>query len=221
MSQKRPTPEQRQNASRRERRGAAREERRSASPEERRRRQEAERRRAVRRRVLWVGGGGAVLVALVVALVLATRTQAAPTIDGVQCNQLEGSVTHIHQHLAIFDRGKAVAVPAGIGTREANTSSPCLFWLHTHAGDGVIHVESPTKDAFTLGQFFDIWGQPLSRTKVTTLKADATHQIRAYVNGRLFRGDPRTIPLTAHALITLEAGPPWVTPQPYTFPQGD
>src|SRR5207253_9951624 len=97
-------------------------------------------------------------------------------------------------------------------------SSSCLFWLHTHATDGVIHVESPTKDAFTLGQFFDIWHQPLSRTQGASLKADARHQIRAYVNGHLYAGDLRTIPLTAHALITLEDGPPWVTPPPFSFP---
>jgi hypothetical protein len=220
MSQQRPTA-QGQGASRRERRSAARDERRSASPEERQRRQEAERRRALRRRLIWWGGGGAALVALVLALVLATRTQAAPTIDGVQCNQLEGSVTHIHQHLAIYDRGQPVVIPAGIGINDTNPSSSCLFWLHTHATDGVIHVESPTTGAYSLGQFFDIWRQPLSRTQVMALKADATHQIRAYVNGRLYRGDSRTIRLTAHALITLEYGPPWVAPPSFTFPAGD
>src|SRR5207248_711352 len=127
------------------------------------------------------GGGGAVLVALVVALVLANRTQAAPTIDGIQCNTNESFVSHIHQYLAIYDRGKPAAVPQGIGTDQTNS---CLFWLHTHAPNGVIHVESPNHDTYTLGQFFDIWHQPLSRTQVTSLKANATQHIRAYVNGR-------------------------------------
>jgi hypothetical protein len=39
--------------------------------------------------------------------------------------------------------------------------------------------------------------------------------IHTYVNGRLYRGDARTMPLTPHAQITLEYGPrwPWVPPR--------
>ena len=43
----------------------------------------------------------------------------------------------------------------------------CFYWLHTHAEDGIIHVESPsTTETFTLGQFFAEWGIPLSSTQV-------------------------------------------------------
>lgn len=155
----------------------------------------------------------------IVAIVFATRAQAAPTIAGIQCNQSEGAVTHIHQHLAIYDKGTPVAVPAGIGIDDARS---CLFWLHTHDASGVIHVESPNRGAtYTLGQFFDVWGQPLSGTRVASVTATGSHRVRAYVNGHLYAGDPRAIPLTAHERITLEVGPPWVTPPSFTFPQGD
>ena len=42
------------------------------------------------------------------------------------------------------------------------TSGSCFSWLHTHASDGIIHIESPVKRTFTLGDFFDLWSQPLS-----------------------------------------------------------
>ena len=35
----------------------------------------------------------------------------------------------------------------------------CFAWLHTHAADGVVHIESPTKRTYTLGNFFDVWGR--------------------------------------------------------------
>jgi len=40
------------------------------------------------------------------------------------------------------------------------------MWLHTHAADGIIHTESPVERTYTLGDFFDIWGQPLGRHQV-------------------------------------------------------
>jgi hypothetical protein len=198
-----------------------RKQRRSAPREARRQREEAARLRQRRRRWIWWGGGGAALVALIVALVFMNRANAAPTIDGIQCNTSEGAVTHIHQHLALYLKGQPFPVPGGIGI-DTTRATPCLYWLHTHASDGIIHLESPTANAtYTLGQFFDIWQSPLSHTRLLTLKANGTHSIRAYVNGRLYHGDPRAIPLTSHERITLEYGPPWVTPPPFTFPAGD
>ena len=191
--------------------------RRSANREARRQREEAARRRQQRRRWVWWGGGTVIVFALVGAVIFASRANAAPTIDGIQCQTNEALVYHIHAHLVIYDRGQSVLVPQGTGIDQTRG---CLFWLHTHTPDGIIHVESPTQTTYTLGQFFDIWGQPLSRTQVTSLKADSTHHLRVYVQGRRYGGDPRAIPLTAHELITLEYGPPWRPPPSFTFPQG-
>ena len=91
----------------------------------------------------------------------------------------------------------------------------CLYWLHTHNATGVIHVESPVQRVYTLGQFFDIWGQPLSTTQV----GRATGSVTAFLNGKRFSGDPRSIKLTPHALIQLDVGKV-VPPQPFTFPAG-
>ena len=194
--------------------------RRLARREAERQRADDARRRRRQRRWVWWGGGGIIVLALIVAVVFASRANAAPTIDGIQCNTSEGAATHIHQHLSIDIKGQPFAVPGGIGI-DNTRATPCLYWLHTHDASGVIHVESPTGDTYTLGNFFDIWQTPLSRTQLMTLMATKTHSVRAYVNGRLYRGDPRSIPLMAHALITLEYGPPWVSPPSFTFPAGE
>jgi len=138
------------------------------------------------------------------------------TIDGITCDQAEGAVFHIHQHLTILDRGKPVAIPSDVGRPLAGS---CLYWIHTHTPDGLIHVESPKFRTFLLGNFFDIWGQPLSATAVgpARVKKDG---LRVYVNGDRYKGDPRKIELAQHTDVTLEAGAPYSKPVPFTDWQG-
>ena len=62
-------------------------------------------------------------------------------------------------------------------------------------------VESPVKRTFTLGNFFDIWGQPLSSNQV--LQYSDGKPLRVFVNGKPYTGDPRAIELQAHTLIAL------------------
>src|SRR5947209_4996335 len=105
----------------------------------------------------------------------ASTTQTGP-VDGVKCGPTEQLAYHIHSHLAVYVDGKLRALPGGIGipgSAVQNTSEgpvaaggQCIYWLHTHAPDGVIHVESPTQRVYTLGNFFDEWHQPLSASKV-------------------------------------------------------
>lgn len=132
-------------------------------------------------------------------------------IDGIQCNQSEGAVVHIHAHLQLFDRGRRVTVPAYIGISPAGN---CLYWLHTHAADGIIHIESPVNKTFTLGEFFNIWQQPLSRTRADGIAAPRGHRLRVTVNGRVWPGDPRAIPLRDHEEIVIQNGPPYAKGTP-------
>jgi hypothetical protein len=90
------------------------------------------------------------------------------------------------------------------------------MWLHTHSADGIIHIESPVKRVYTLGNLFDIWGEPLDRDHLGSAQGPVT----ALFNGRLFTGQPRQIPLLAHAQIQLEVGRPLVAPEQMTFPSG-
>jgi hypothetical protein len=64
--------------------------------------------------------------------------------------------------------------------------------------------------------FFDEWGQPLSQHQVGPAQSTVT----AIYNGQHYPGNPRNIPLNAHAQIQLEVGKPLVAPQHITFPKG-
>ncbi len=132
----------------------------------------------------------------------------------------EGTALHTHQHIDIFVHGTAVPVPAYIGVNETELFiSP----IHTHDTTGIIHVESPTIQKFTLGQFFDIWGVAFSKNSIGGYTADATSTLAVYVNGKKFEGDPRSIELTAHEEIVVTYGSPKELPkipENYTFPEG-
>jgi hypothetical protein len=130
-------------------------------------------------------------------------------IDGIRCDTMEGAVEHIHSHLQIFNRGHAVEVPAQIGIMQI---AGCLYWLHTHAGDGIIHIEAPTARTFTLGQFFDVWGEALSRTQASSVRAPHGRTLRVTVNGRPWTRDPRAIPLRDREEIVIQNGPPYARP---------
>jgi hypothetical protein len=147
-------------------------------------------------------------------------------VDGISCQTTEQLVFHIHAHLTIFVNGSPRQVPAGIGipgSQPQTTQSgvvaaggSCLYWLHTHAADGIIHIESPVHRTFTLGQVFDEWGQPLGPNQV----GPASGHVVAIYNGKVFHGNPRDIPLRAHAQIQLEVGTPLIAPEAITFPSG-
>jgi hypothetical protein len=145
------------------------------------------------------------------------------SVDGIQCLGSEQLLFHIHAHLAIFVNGVARKVPSAIGITNGQVQNTpqgqfaangnCFYWLHTHGADGIIHIESPQQRTFTLGNFFDIWGQKLSAQQV----GPAIGPVTAIYNNQLYQGNPRNIPLTAHAQIQLDVGTPRVAPQSVTF----
>lgn len=104
----------------------------------------------------------------------------------------------------------------------ANTGirSSCLFWLHTHDDTGLIHGEADVAANYTLGQFFTVWGQPLSSADVLGERAAPGEEVPVVVNGERHSGDPRTVPLMAHEQIVVQLGPPFPTPPSFTFPPG-
>ena len=134
-------------------------------------------------------------------------------VNGISCNAQEGQRIHIHQHLAIFDHGKEMTVPQFIGIPQA---SRCIYWLHTHTPDGIIHVEAPRDRSFALGDFFAVWGQPLDRTHAASATTRKRESMRVFLNGVRYTGNPAQIPLTAHADIVIEVGPPFTKPARFT-----
>jgi hypothetical protein len=147
-------------------------------------------------------------------------------VDGIRCQTSEQLLFHIHAHLSIFVNGTQKQVPGGIGIPGSQVQQTakgpvaeggsCIYWLHTHAPDGIIHVESPVHRTFTLGNLFDEWGQPLGPSQLGT---ESGHVVAIY-NGKVYKGNPRDIPLNAHAQIQLEVGKPLIAPQTITFSSG-
>lgn len=152
------------------------------------------------------------------SLAPAGSPQPGQSVDGIQCQAGEQVAVHTHSRLTIFVDGQSKAVPAGVGIADPQLQpgigvpfvarGACFSWLHTHAADGIIHTEAPVRQRFTLGDFFDVWGQPLSSTQVGPAKGHVT----ALINNRVWLGDPRDIPLLAHSQIQLEVGSPLVAP---------
>ena len=145
----------------------------------------------------------------------ASSTAPGTTIDGlIQCAPLEQLAYHIHVHLQVYVNGAPRALPGAIGMLDPvsqNTAygpffsaQKCIYWLHTHASDGIIHIESPTARIYTLGQFFDEWRQPLSPSAV----AGNSGKVTAIVDGKPWKGAPQDIPLKPHATIELAVGSP-------------
>ena len=172
------------------------------------------------------GPEGGVPIPVAAPLASTATAAAGNRVDGISCQANEQTIFHIHAHLTIFVHGSPRQVPAGIGIPGAQaqntpqgpfiSAGTCFYWLHTHAADGIIHIESPVQRTYTLGDFFDEWGQPLGPGRV----GPATGPVVAIYNGQRYEANPRDIPLNAHAQIQLEVGKPLVAPERITFPSG-
>ena len=164
------------------------------------------------------------------APLLATASSSATgaPVDGLTCRTEKNEVVkyHVHVHLTFFVNGAQRALPAGIGitkpylTEHISSGTfldvgiyDCLYWLHTHVADGIIHVEAPSKQTFTLGQFFDVWRQPLSSSRV----GPAHGKVTVYSNGHLVTGNPRDVVLPPGGDLQIDVGTPVVAFQPFTF----
>ncbi|HEX4391358.1 MAG TPA: hypothetical protein VH084_07420 [Mycobacterium sp.] len=112
----------------------------------------------------------------------------------------EGNVEHIHAHLDVLVDGQTVPVPADIGIDvDRRTISP----LHTHDASGVLHIESPAKRQFSLGEFFSEWQVSLSEDNLGGLRTGGGNVVRIFVNGAQWTGNPGAIMLGAHDEIAV------------------
>jgi hypothetical protein len=151
---------------------------------------------------------------------------AGQEVDGISCQSGFRLLFHWHAALTVFVNGNQSQIPAGVGivepkeTRNSKGQSyiqegKCFYWLHTHALDGVIHIESPVRRGFTLGDFFDEWGLPLGTDQVGPAKGHVT----AFYDGKVYQGNPRGIPLVDKAQIQLDVGTPLIAPDLIPFPK--
>jgi hypothetical protein len=146
----------------------------------------------------------------------------ALSVDGIQCNSSEQLLFHIHAHLDVFVNGQLMYIPSQIGI----IPDKCIYWLHTHDESGIIHIESPIKSDFTLGQFFDLWKIKLNNSEVFNNVFNQTGSnniLQIYIKGnKLPNGtNYRDVKLHAHDEIALIYGtPPANIPSKYEFPEG-
>jgi hypothetical protein len=151
---------------------------------------------------------------------LGARAVRARPIAGLRCTR--GSARRYGVHLELFAGRRVVLIPPGIDIAPPRTRAGayvrggrCSYPLRTREPTGVIEVD-PAGGTRTLGQFFAIWGRPLTHNAMAGFRG----RVRAYVNGRPHRGDPRAIPLARHVQIVLEVVG-YVRPHAaYRFPPG-
>lgn len=142
---------------------------------------------------------------------------------------------HVHTHLSIFLNGKQLAVPMAIGIVNPHYASDadkqannwpdgfaeygnCNYATHTHDLSGKLHVEAPKYTTFTMGQIFDIWGQPLSYTNVAGITG---YKLRIFIrDGNSFSeytGNPKAIQMKSQREVTFILGTPPAKIPTYTW----
>jgi hypothetical protein len=140
-------------------------------------------------------------------------------VDGMRCVAATGR--RFGAHLEIFSHRHVVAIPTGLGARPPFTQAAgrieharCLYPASTFDPSGVLAI-TPGRPV-TLGEVFDLWGQPLSRRAVATFRGP----VLAYVGTRRWRGDPRAIRLARHTRVVLELASRLPPHRTYVFPPG-
>lgn len=131
---------------------------------------------------------------------------------------------HVHAHVSLYVNGEQIAIPAGLGVVNPVLTNgyvnfdvtKCFYEIHTHDATGVIHLHANAgaNRPLTLGQVFDVWGQPLTRDNV----AGQLGRVTVFVDQQRVDGDLRSIVLSAGTLVSLQVGSPLVAPPRFIIP---
>jgi hypothetical protein len=177
----------------------------------------------------------AVLGSLSPALPAGARNSTLPVIDGQTPVLDPEKGFHKNVHIDIIYNGVQLQIPAGIGVAGAY-SYQCaagtyannsftfgldFYWIHTHDPSGILHIEPQNATmTFTLGDLFDVWGQPLNSLQVANLPGPFRIFLYNTDGGGAteYLGDPRLAPLgnSSHDELAIEIGA--FTPLPtYTW----
>ncbi len=175
-----------------------------------------ERRKQQRRArfLLWGTIGTAVIllgfIGTVFLQINAIINPAHPAINGIPCDGSGMTVSyHVHAHLTIYINGKQAAIPKNIGIP---TDGSCIYWLHTHTSDGIIHIEAPQQQSNeALDDFLAIWTEGFPKLGYPP-QLNLTTGWKIYIDGKPFTSVPVTspvhteVPMASHDAITLEYG---------------
>jgi hypothetical protein len=138
-------------------------------------------------RVLEIGQGvNVVLAGVQIANAAALPTWQARPVDLISSTLFpfdhDNLAKHIHSYWNIFINGQLQQIPANTGITPDNTQ---FHEMHTHDRSGTIHMESkdnPTQQFF-VHDFFDVWGQDFTPTRLLDYRVDPAHPIMMLVNG--------------------------------------
>jgi len=105
----------------------------------------------------------------------------------------EPIIIHMHTTLKIVIHGEQLTIPKYIGIDpilynshildKYGIKNPRTYPLHTHDTSGVIHIESTVIRTFTLGEFFDVWGETFNENCVMDKCSDKLNKVRMYLDG--------------------------------------
>jgi hypothetical protein len=114
-----------------------------------------------------------------------------------------------YAHLSILVNNEPQKIPLYLGA-SPQPPTHCFYAIHTHDSSGKIHVTPAAPGVFTLGELFQIWGQPLTNTNVAGVTG---LPVEIYVtdNGTTTKvedADWSSIELKPHREITIELGTP-------------
>jgi len=102
-------------------------------------------------------------------------------------------VMHMHVALRIVINDEFVIIAGNVGIDPAlykthaldryGIKNPKTYPLHTHDTSGVIHIESTELRTFTLGQFFDVWGQTFNEKCIMDKCNDSLNKVTMFIDG--------------------------------------
>lgn len=131
------------------------------------------------------------------------------------CTTDMATTFHIHSHLTVTISGQGETIAANTGI-----SSDCMHSLHAHDATGIVHIESPVKKDFSLGDWFYIWGKTWTATDFNGQPLDASHQLKVFADGHEITTGPETIlqDHVTYAVIYGNQGETLSSPAKYQFP---
>jgi hypothetical protein len=105
---------------------------------------------------------------------------------------------HIHALVGVRIDGAVYAPPANIGI-----GTDCMYWVHTHNPDGIVHIEAPASVSPTLGDFMGLWAQSFPDDPLLKTARDAIAAGKVTVNDVPLTTDPMELVLEDRMRIIL------------------
>ena len=139
------------------------------------------------------------LTGLVLLSIFAYLVLSSPSVDYIDPNL--PLAIHQHVRLIVYIGEERVLVPAGIGIDPGGQRV-----IHTHDDSGVLHIEDNRIREYRLGDFFKLWGRELTSTCLIGYCSNETHRVRVFVNGVMWGGDPREVPLLDGSFVLIVYG---------------